>query len=198
VGEVFFDFDEEIGVSESNAVAFGGAVEIGVGAARNLEGHLGSLFGSLFKSLRESLLRIGLRIGRAARLESFCTRAFERSLLHFGTSEFASDQTIAAVNHAVASELGELHFLFFARLEANRGAGRIVETHAEGRGAIERERAIGLKEMVVAANLNGPIAGIFDEEAARDAAGVREDWSGTFIKKIFTGLHGVTGLDRES
>ena len=39
MGEVFFDFDDEIGVGESNAVAFGGTVEIGVGAAGNLEGH---------------------------------------------------------------------------------------------------------------------------------------------------------------
>ena len=102
------------------------------------------------------------------------------------------------MNHAGASELGEFHFLFFARLEANRCSRWNVETHAERRGAIERERAIGFKEVVVTANLDGAVACILDEKAERVAAGIREDRSGPLIEKIFARIHNVTGLDHES
>jgi hypothetical protein len=102
------------------------------------------------------------------------------------------------VNHAGTSELGEFHFLFFARLEADRGSRWNVETHAEYSGAIERESAIGFKEVVVAADLYGAVACVLDEKAERDAADIREDRSATLIEKIFTRIHNVTGLDRES
>src|SRR5580704_4939590 len=38
-GEILFDFDDEFGVSQANAVAGGGAVEVGVSAARNSSAH---------------------------------------------------------------------------------------------------------------------------------------------------------------
>jgi hypothetical protein len=131
-------------------------------------------------------------------LKSIFARALDRSLLQRGIGDCAADQTVAAVNHAGTSELGEFHFLFFARLEANRCSRWNVETHAECSGAIERERAIGFKKVVVAPDLDGAVAGILDEKAERVAAGIREDRSGTLIEKIFTRIHNVTGLDRES
>ena len=50
--------------------------------------------------------------------------------------------------------------LRLARLEAHRGAGRNVEPHAVGGAAIEHERAVGLDEVIVAADLNRPIAAV--------------------------------------
>ena len=125
-------------------------------------------------------------------------RALYRSLSQRGIGYCAADQAVAAVNHATTSKLGQLHFLFFARLKAHRRAGRMVKPQAERRGAIERERPIGFEEVVVAADLDGPVTGIFDDEAKRAAAGIREDRSGIFIQKIFARIHKVTGLDRES
>ena len=63
-------------------------------------------------------------------------------------------QRIQAVDFAAAAEGDQRHFLRFARLEANGGAGRNVEVHAERRRPVEIEGAIGLEEVVVAANLD--------------------------------------------
>ena len=102
------------------------------------------------------------------------------------------------MNHAGASEFGELYILFFTGLEADSCSCRNIESHAECRRAIERESAIGFKEVVVAADLDGPVAGVSDEQAERLSTGIRKNRSGTFVEKIFPRIHGVSGLDRES
>jgi hypothetical protein len=38
--EVLFDFDNQVGIRQANAVALGGTVEISVNAARDLQSHL--------------------------------------------------------------------------------------------------------------------------------------------------------------
>ena len=54
-GEVFLDFDDQFGVGQANAVACGGPVEIGVGAAGNLEGHFNSSSNRADRSVESAL-----------------------------------------------------------------------------------------------------------------------------------------------
>src|SRR6476660_2771431 len=48
----------------------------------------------------------------------------------------------------------------YARLEPDRGAGRDVEPEAAGRRPVEGQRRVGLGEVVVRADLDGPVAGV--------------------------------------
>ena len=53
-----------------------------------------------------------------------------------------------------------------AGLEAHRGAGRDVQALPAGRGAVERQRRVGLGEVVVRADLDRPVAGVHDRRAS--------------------------------
>ena len=61
---------------------------------------------------------------------------------------------------AGAAELGEHHLLRLSGREAHGGACRNVEMHAEALRPVEIERLVGLEEMIVAADLDRPVAGI--------------------------------------
>ena len=59
--------------------------------------------------------------------------------------------------------------------EAHRGAGGNVEPVAVGRGAVELQRGVGLRQVHVTADLNRAVAGVDDVERAPLGAGVDRD-----------------------
>jgi hypothetical protein len=61
---------------------------------------------------------------------------------------------------ARAAEGDQPHRARLARLEARRGAGGDVEAHPARGGAVEAQGGIRLGEVVVAADLDRPVAGI--------------------------------------
>src|SRR5438105_9094915 len=80
-----------------------------------------------------------------------------------------------AVNLPISREGDERHLPDLPRLEADRGAGRDVEAHAAGFLALERERRIGLEEMIMRADLDRPVAGIGDRKLHAQPAGIERD-----------------------
>ena len=73
-----------------------------------------------------------------------------------------------------AAQIGrEPHRARLAGLEAHRRAGGDVEPHALGALAVELQRLVGLEEMIVAADLDRPVAGVGDLDGDRVAALVR-------------------------
>ena len=76
----------------------------------------------------------------------------------------AHDVLAEAVDRALAAIGHEAHLAALARLEAHGGAGRDVEAHAARlRARSNEQRRIGLEEMVVAADLDRPVAGVGDD-----------------------------------
>ena len=69
-----------------------------------------------------------------------------------------------SVHHAAAGECHQRDFLLFARFEARSRAGSDIQPHAAGLGAIEVQRRVDLEEVIMAAHLNGPVAGVFDQK----------------------------------
>ncbi len=90
-------------------------------------------------------------------------------------SSAPAHQTIEAEDPARPGDRHELDLAGLAGLEADRRAGRNVEPAAAGRGAIERERRVGLEEVVVRADLHRTVAGVGDRERDRLAARVQGD-----------------------
>ena len=78
----------------------------------------------------------------------------------------------------------EGHLFFFSRLEPHTGSGRNVETHTACLFAIERQRAIDFKEVVVASDLNGTVAGVAYEESYLRTA-TQLDSTPTEIQVVF-------------
>jgi hypothetical protein len=112
-------------------------------------------------------------------LEAFLASSLDGTLAHFGSADIAASpvikQAVKATEGAVASKFDELHSFFFTGLEADGGSRRNIETQAVSGGAIEGERAICFEEVVMAAHLNGTVAGVAHEDALRFSADVRTD-----------------------
>ena len=81
----------------------------------------------------------------------------------------------------------QLDFALLAGLEAHGGARGDVEPKASRRRAIEAQRAVGLEEVVVRADLDRPVAGVGDLHLERRAAGVDLDVAG--FAEHFPGDH---------
>src|SRR5437588_2079586 len=90
-------------------------------------------------------------------------------------SQAPHDLPAKAVNLPLARKGDERDLPGLPRLEADRGAGRDVEAHAAGLLALERERRIGLEEMIMRADLDRPVAGVGDRKLHAGAAGVEND-----------------------
>ena len=84
--------------------------------------------------------------------------------------ELARDLGLEAVAFAAAQVGREPHGARLAGLEAHGGAGGDVEPHALGALAVELQRLVGLEEMIVAADLDRPVAGVGDLDGDRIAA----------------------------
>src|SRR5436190_4317530 len=90
-------------------------------------------------------------------------------------SQAPHDLPAKAVNLPLARKGDERDLPGLPRLEADRGAGRDVEAHAAGFLALERERRIGLEEMIMRADLDRPVAGIGDRKLHARPAGIERD-----------------------
>src|SRR5206468_12278267 len=97
------------------------------------------------------------------------------------------DQAIEASHLARSADGDQFDLAGVARLETHGGAGRNVETHAVGRGAVEAQRAIDLEEMKVRTDLNRAVAAVAHLEPPRLAAGVQLDGVGT--EEVFAWDH---------
>src|SRR6266849_1658377 len=89
--------------------------------------------------------------------------------------QLTHDGAAEAEDLAGAGERYERHVAGLARLEAHRRAGRDIEPHAARLLALEFERRVGLEEMVVAADLDRPVARIGDRDGRGLAARIERD-----------------------
>src|SRR6266852_2073111 len=94
-----------------------------------------------------------------------------------------------AVDLARSGECHERHLPALTRLEPHRSAGRNVEPHAAGLGAVELQRRIGLEEMIMRADLDRPVARVGDRELHARPAGIENDLA--VLGDDFAGDHGV-------
>ncbi len=105
----------------------------------------------------------------------------------------AVGQIVAAANDFIAGNFHQLDRLGFARLEPHGGARRNVEALAISLGAVESQRRVGFDEMVMAADLNRPVAEIGHGECDGVAAGIQfqfafQDDASAGFKVLFVGV----------
>src|SRR5258707_5898587 len=96
-----------------------------------------------------------------------------------------------AVDSAPAADCHQHNLFFIARLKAYRRTCGNVQAHPVSQGSIKMEGTIDLKEMVMAAHLHGPVAGIADDETHSFPPCVECDRPGSLIQQVFTWVHGV-------
>ena len=75
----------------------------------------------------------------------------------------------------MTAECDQRDFFALPRLEAHRRAGGYIEAFAEGGRAIEIQCPIGLEEMIVAADLDGPVARVENRDRGFRPAGIQLD-----------------------
>ena len=152
-GVVVLDLGPELGVAEADAVAHGRAVHRGiVGAGHRCHG------------------QAPLKPAARARASAACLPASS-----------SADSLVSALSPPIAPvppKGTSVTALRLPRLEADGGAGRNVEPHAEGFAAIEFERLVDLEEVEVAADLHRPVAGIEHGQRCLRPAGVELDVAG--------------------
>ncbi len=91
----------------------------------------------------------------------------------------ALGQAVESIDGFRAGDFGELHALGVAGLEAHGGARGNIQAHAEGLRAVEAQLAVGLEEMEMRADLDGPVAGVGDVEFDDAAVRVGDDGFGS-------------------
>ena len=105
--------------------------------------------------------------------------AFPCSAQRLRLDRFATPASIGKVVQtdelACAAKLRQNDFLCLARCEPHRRSCGNIQVHAEGFTAVELQRFVGFEKMVVAADLNGPVAGVDDLERNLPSAGVDFD-----------------------
>src|SRR5690349_21752084 len=94
-----------------------------------------------------------------------------------GAARGAIGQSVQAEDLGAAAEGNQVHVLGFSRLEANGGAGRNVEMHAECLFTLEVQRLVHFEEMEMAAHLDRAIAGIHRPHSRLRASGIELDVS---------------------
>src|SRR5262249_38790409 len=106
--------------------------------------------------------------------------------------ELAHDVLAEAVHGAFAGERHQRDLARLTGLEAHRRAGPHIGPHAARLLAIEPERRIGLEEMIMRADLNGPVARVSDRErrglaarVERKVAGFDEELAGGHVPVSF-------------
>jgi hypothetical protein len=127
----------------------------------------------------------------AAKLKACLPRFLYGAIARARSIERPLNQRAEPVNHAATSKIRQLNFLFFPRLEADRRSRGNVQPHAVSLRAIESELCIRLKEMEVAPQLDGPVAGIFHEHPQRATSNIRMNWAGRLVEQILSGFHGA-------
>src|SRR6185436_7259198 len=82
-----------------------------------------------------------------------------------------------SINGARAPELDQLDAAFLTRLEADRGTCRNIRAAAIGAVAVELQRFVGFKKMVVGPDLNRPVSAVDHRDRDGPAADVELDGS---------------------
>src|SRR5260221_204291 len=95
---------------------------------------------------------------------------------------------------AGAAELHQRNFLLLAGLKANSRAGLNIQSHPSGRLPFEHESAIDFEKVIVATDLNRPIAGVFHQKGCDATSGVRLDLSR--FDEVFPWIHGSSHIRR--
>src|SRR6056297_3077144 len=104
--------------------------------------------------------------------------------------EPSHDLLVEAPDLALAAVGNEGDLAALAGLEADGRARRDVEPHAAGLVTVEGEGLVGLEEVVVAADLDRPVAGIGDLEGDGGLALVEDEVARCWIN--FSGYHVMT------
>src|SRR5712691_2586219 len=87
----------------------------------------------------------------------------------------AVGERVQAVDLSRPRQLDERHDLLVAGLEAHRGARRDVESHAPRLAALEAEGPVGLEEVEMRADLNGPVGRIGYRQLDSPTSFIRDD-----------------------
>src|SRR5690242_21811105 len=94
------------------------------------------------------------------------------------------------VNSLLARKRHQLDVARLSRLKAHRRPGRNIEPHAAGFFAIEFQRGVGFKEMVVRTNLDRTVPGVRNCQRDRLSAGIELDLA--VLDEPFTGDHVIS------
>ena len=100
------------------------------------------------------------------------------------------------MHHALAGQGDEFHLALVAGLEAHRVASGDVESKAMRRGAVKAQRSVRLEEVVVAADLDRPVAGVRDEHRFRLQPDIGLEGFIGFERKDFAWDHGKSSPSR--
>mmetsp|Transcript_23524 Transcript_23524/g.41535 ORF Transcript_23524/g.41535 Transcript_23524/m.41535 type:complete len:213 (+) Transcript_23524:432-1070(+) len=118
----------------------------------------------------------------------FCRLVFsvftmESSLMVQGSHNFL----VETKNVTGTRDSDQVYFTPLAWFKTHGGAGGDVQAQAIGRGTVKIQRGIGFGEMVVAANLNGAVAGVGHHERGNLRTVVQRQL--TACRDQFTGDH---------
>jgi hypothetical protein len=125
-------------------------------------------------------------------LEACPASCIDRTLAPASDIERAFDETIETVDHTSAPKFGKNHFFFLAGLEADGCAGGDIQAHTVREGAFKCESAVRFEEVIVAANLDGTVTRVLDEQSNRPATHIRLYRPGRFIKQKFSRSHALS------
>jgi len=87
-----------------------------------------------------------------------------------------------------APEVYQRNFFLLPGLKAHGGTGGNIQSHPARRLPIEQESAINFKKVIVAADLDRPIARVFHQNVYDATSGVRFDLSR--FNEVFAWMHG--------
>jgi hypothetical protein len=88
------------------------------------------------------------------------------------------------------AEVHQRNFLLFPGLKANSRAGRNVQSHPPRRLSLEHESAINFEKVIVAADLNWPVARVLNQNSGDATSDVRLDLSR--FDEVFAWVHCLT------
>ena len=86
--------------------------------------------------------------------------------------QIAHDPPGKAEYPAQTGQFNQLNVAALARFKTHGGASRNVQAHAPAFAALEHQRIVGFKEVVVRTDLNRPIATVGHFQGVRASAGV--------------------------
>ncbi|MNS54294.1 hypothetical protein D3C72_870780 [compost metagenome] len=172
-GEVVFDFDPQLGVGQAHLVADGGAEHVGVGLSGDF--HVSALVDrshALRGNAAMDALRPPLCDAERHGMHSHAERGNDQSV------EVAHDPSGKSEHPPMPGVIDQLNLTALPRLKAHRRARRNIQAHATAGGAIEGQRVVGFKKVIVRTDLNWPVAAVGDFQADSAAADVEFDVAG--------------------
>src|SRR3989344_3043817 len=92
-----------------------------------------------------------------------------------------------AEHAAMASQIDQFHIAALPGFETHRSAGRDIQAHTARCAALKGQRIVGLEEVVMRADLDGPVAAVGHAQADRATAGIKLDFA--VLDLVFAGDH---------